>query len=153
HYLMKDDWRAHDILVCIGAGKTVNEKRGLKYKEGEFYFRTPQEMWMLFGNEMPEALLNTVRIAEMCDLTLPKGENHLPEYRVPEGETIDTYFAKLARQGLEERWMAVRNRPDRKCDLDAYRERLENEIKIITQMGFPGYFLVVWDFINYARQN
>ena len=153
HYLMQDDWRAHDILVCIGAGKTVNEKRGLKYKEGEFYFRSAKEMWMLFGKDMPEALLNTVAIAEMCELELPKGENHLPVYRVPEGETIDSYFAKMARAGLEERWAAIKNRPDRKCDLDDYNRRLQREIEVITKMGFPGYFLIVWDFIRYAKKN
>jgi DNA polymerase-3 subunit alpha len=120
HYLMKEDWRAHDVLVCIGAGKTVNEKRGLKYKEGEFYVRSAAEMWELFGDTIPEALLNTVAIAEMCDLSLPAGENHLPEYRVPDGETIDSYFAKMARSGLDERWEAIRNRPDRKYDFDDY---------------------------------
>jgi DNA polymerase-3 subunit alpha len=152
HYLMQDDWRAHDILVCIGAGKTVNEKRGIKYKEGEFYFRSAKEMWMLFGKDMPEALLNTVAIAEMCELDIPMGENHLPIYRVPEGETIDSYFAKMAREGLEQRWEAIKDRPDRKCDRDDYMARLELEIKVITQMGFPGYFLIVWDFIAYARR-
>lgn len=153
HYLMQDDWRAHDILVCIGAGKTVNEKRGLKYKEGEFYFRSAKEMWMLFGKDLPEALLNTVAIAEMCELELPKGENHLPIYRVPDGETIDTYFAKMARTGLEERWAAIKDWPNRKCDLDDYKRRLEQEIEVITKMGFPGYFLIVWDFIRYAKKS
>jgi DNA polymerase-3 subunit alpha len=153
HYLMRDDWRAHDVLICIGAGKTVSEKRRLKYKQGEFYFRTPQEMWMIFGKEMPQALLNTVAIAEMCELNLPKGESHLPVYRVPEGETVDTYFAKLARQGLEERWAAIKDRPDRKHDLDDYKARLEHEIRVIQQMGYSGYFLIVWDFINYAKKN
>lgn len=71
HYLMQTDWRAHDVLVCIGAGKTVNEQKRLKYKEGEFYFRDANEMWQLFGDVLPEALLNTVRIAEMCELDLP----------------------------------------------------------------------------------
>ena len=153
HYLMRDDWRAHDILVCIGAGKTVNEKRGLKYKEGEFYVRSAKEMWLIFGKDMPEALLNTVAIAEMCELQLPSGENHLPNFRVPEGETIESYFAKMARAGLEERWAAIKDRPDRKCDLDDYKARLEQEISVITKMGFAGYFLIVWDFIRYAKKN
>jgi DNA polymerase-3 subunit alpha len=153
HYLMREDWRAHDILVCIGAGKTVNEKRGLKYKEGEFYVRTAKEMWLIFGKDMPEALLNTVAIAEMCELQLPSGENHLPNYRVPEGETIESYFAKMARAGLEERWAAIKDRPDRKCDSDDYRARLDQEIAVITKMGFAGYFLIVWDFIRYAKKN
>lgn len=153
HYLMQDDWEAHDILVCIGAGKTVSEKRGLKYKEGEFYFRSAKEMWLIFGKDLPEALLNTVAIAEMCNLQLPKGQNHLPIYRVPEGETIDSYFAKVARAGLEERWDVIKDRSDRAHDLDDYKARLELEIDVITQMGFPGYFLIVWDFIHYAKKS
>ena len=153
HYLMQDDWRAHDILVCIGAGKTVNEKRGLRYKEGEFYVRSAAEMWGIFGADLPEALLNTVAIAEMCDLELPKDQNHLPEYRVPEGETVDSYFSKRARAGLEERWADLKDRPDRKCDFDDYRARLEQEIAVINAMGYAGYFLIVWDFIAYARKN
>ena len=153
HYLMKEDWRAHDVLVCIGAGKTVNEQRRLKYKEAEFYYRTPREMWDLFGSEFPEALLNTVRIAEMCDLQLPQGQNHLPEYRVPEGESTESYFEKVARRGLEERWQSIKDHPDRKRDLDDYKERLELEIKVINEMGYAAYFLIVWDFISYARKN
>jgi DNA polymerase-3 subunit alpha len=152
HYLMRDDWRAHDVLLCIGAGKTVREERRLKYKEGEFYFRTPQEMWMRF-RDLPEALMNTLRIAEMCDLQLPDGESHLPAYRVPEGETTESYFMKLARAGLEERWQSIKRRPTRRHDLDDYKARLEHEMKIIIEMGYAGYFLIVWDFINYARQN
>ncbi|HXU39755.1 MAG TPA: DNA polymerase III subunit alpha [Blastocatellia bacterium] len=153
HYLMQDDWRAHDILVCIGAGKTVNEKRGLKYKEGEFYFRSAEEMWQIFGAELPQSLLNTVAIAEMCELELPKNQNHLPEYRVPEGETADSYFTARARGGLEERWAQIKDRTARKFDLDDYRARLEKEIAVIIKMGYASYFLIVWDFIAYARKN
>src|SRR5205085_2467103 len=74
-------------------------------------------------------------------------------YRVPEGETIDSYFARMARAGLEERWEAIKRRPDRKYDEGEYKRRLEQEIAVITKMGFPGYFLIVWDFINYAKRN
>jgi DNA polymerase III alpha subunit/intein/homing endonuclease len=151
HYLMKEDWRAHDIHVCIGAGKVHTETRRVKYQPEQFFFRTPQEMWMLFGKDMPEALLNTVAIAEMCELELPFGQNHLPAYRVPDGYTTDSYFAKVAQDGLEERWEAIKNKSDRKFDYDDYRARLEREIQVITNMGFPGYFLIVWDFIKYAR--
>jgi DNA polymerase III subunit alpha len=151
HYLMKEDWRAHDIHVCIGAGKVHTETRRVKYQPEQFFFRTPQEMWMLFGKDMPEALLNTVAIAEMCELDLPFGQNHLPEYRVPEGFTTDTYFAKIARDGLAERWATIKEKPDRKFDFDDYGARLEREIQVIMNMGFPGYFLIVWDFIKYAR--
>ncbi|HTG17247.1 MAG TPA: DNA polymerase III subunit alpha [Blastocatellia bacterium] len=153
HYLMKSDWRAHDVLVCIGAGKTVNEHKRLKYKEGEFYFRDAAEMWQVWGDVLPEALLNTVRIAEMCELELPQGQNHLPEYRVPAGETAESYFAKIARAGLEERWQAIKNRPDRKCDIDDYKARLEFEIEVVNRMGYAGYFLIVWDFINFAKRD
>ncbi|HSB09055.1 MAG TPA: DNA polymerase III subunit alpha [Blastocatellia bacterium] len=153
HYLMRDDWRAHDILVCIGAGKTVNEKRGLKYKEGEFYVRSAAEMWEIFGADLPEALLNTVAIAEMCELEMPKDQSHLPEYRVPEGETVESYFARRTSAGLEERWLEIKDRPNRKCDFDDYRARLEQEITVINKMGYAGYFLIVWDFIAYARRN
>jgi DNA polymerase-3 subunit alpha len=151
HYLMKEDWRAHDIHVCIGAGKVHTETRRVKYQPEQFFFRTPQEMWMLFGKDFPEALLNTVAIAEMCELDLPFGQNHLPVYRVPEGFTTDTYFAKVARDGLAERWAAIKQKADRKFDYDDYASRLEREIEVITKMGFPGYFLIVWDFIKYAR--
>ena len=151
HYLMKEDWRAHDIHVCIGAGKVHTETRRVKYQPEQFFYRTPQEMWMLFGKDMPEALLNTVAIAEMCELELPFGQNHLPEYRVPEGFTTDTYFAKVARDGLAERWAAIKEKADRKFDFDDYSARLEREIQVIMNMGFPGYFLIVWDFIKYAR--
>ncbi|MBI3651477.1 MAG: DNA polymerase III subunit alpha [Acidobacteria bacterium] len=151
HYLMKEDWRAHDIHVCIGAGKVHTETRRVKYQPEQFFFRTPQEMWMLFGKDLPEALLNTVAIAEMCELELPFGQNHLPKYRVPEGFTTDSYFAQIARDGLAERWAAIKEKPDRKFDYDDYCARLEREIEVITKMGFPGYFLIVWDFIKYAR--
>jgi DNA polymerase-3 subunit alpha len=151
HYLMKEDWRAHDIHVCIGAGKVHTETRRVKYQPEQFFFRTPQEMWMLFGKDLPEALLNTVAIAEMCELDLPFGQNHLPVYRVPEGFTTDTYFAKVARDGLEERWATIKHKADRKFDYDDYAARLEREIEVIVNMGFPGYFLIVWDFIKYAR--
>jgi DNA polymerase-3 subunit alpha len=151
HYLMKEDWRAHDIHVCIGAGKVHTETRRVKYQPEQFFFRTPQEMWMLFGKDFPQALLNTVAIAEMCELDLPFGQNHLPVYRVPDGFTTDTYFAKVARDGMQERWAAIKEKPDRKFDLDDYGARLEREIDVITNMGFPGYFLIVWDFIKYAR--
>ena len=152
HYLMREDWKAHDIHVCIGAGKVHTETRRVKYKEQQFYFRTPEEMQLIFA-DLPEAILNTVAIAEMCDLELPFGQNHLPEFRVPDGFTTDTYFAKIARDGLEERWAAVKEKPDRKCDYDDYRARLEREIETIINMGFPAYFLIVWDFIRYARKN
>ena len=153
HYLLREDWRAHDILVCIGAGKTVNEKRGLKYKEGEFYVRSAKEMWLIFGKDMPEALLNTVAIAEMCELQLPTGENHLPNFRVPEGETIESYFAedvaRRARRAMG-RYQGPRGsqmRPGRLQSAARTGDQCHHED------GVCGYFLIVWDFIRYAKKN
>src|SRR4029078_13081258 len=103
--------------------------------------------------ELPQALLNTVAIAEMCELELPKNQNHLPEYRVPDGETVESYFAKQTQAGLEHSWQQIKERPDRKNDFDDYRARLEQEIAVINKMGYAGYFLIVWDFIGYARKN
>ena len=85
HYLMPEDARAHDVLLCIGSGKTVNDTNRLRYASPNFYVRSPEEMWRIFGNELPEALTRTVEIAERCDLKLPENINHLPNYPIPEG--------------------------------------------------------------------
>ena len=154
HYLMQDDWRAHDILVCIGAGKTVNEKRGLKYKEGEFYFRSAAEMWEIFGNELPEALPEhrrhrrdvRTRIAQETRTTCPS-------IACPTAKRSRAISPSKLKPDLKQRWQQIKDRPDRKNDFDDYRARLEQEIAVINKMGYAGYFLIVWDFIAYARKN
>ncbi|MBA3766730.1 MAG: DNA polymerase III subunit alpha, partial [Acidobacteria bacterium] len=159
HYLMPEDARAHDVLLCIGSGKTVQDPNRLRYGLPNFYVRSPEEMWAIFG-EMPEVLTRTVEIAERCDLKLPTGINHLPVYPIPAsdvGLSIDEYFEKVVREGYERRRQQVWERQSargqlRHCMSD-YQERISKEIAMIKQMGFPGYFLIVWDFIRYAKEH
>jgi len=159
HYLMPDDARAHDVLLCIGSGKTVNETNRLRYDSPNFYVRSPEEMWRIFGNELPEALTRTVEIAERCDLRLPENVNHLPNYPIPDGETatIDEYFEKVVRNGFESRrqkvWERQQARGELRYPISDYQTRLANEIAMIKQMGFPSYFLIVWDFVRYAKEH
>jgi DNA polymerase-3 subunit alpha len=156
HYLRKEDSKAHDILLCIGTGKAAKETNRLHYKSDQLYFKSAEEMWQLFGNELPEALEATVQIAEMCNLTLPKppGVGYLPVFPVPDGYTTDSYFETIVKEGFAERLEELRPKAEQgtlKYSLDTYAQRLEYEIKTIKQMGFPGYFLIVWDLIRYAR--
>jgi DNA polymerase-3 subunit alpha len=159
HYLMPDDARAHDVLLCIGSGKTVNDTNRLRYASPNFYVRSPEEMWRIFGNELPEALTRTVEIAERCDLKLPENINHLPKYPIPEGEasSADDYFEKVVREGFERRrqqvWERQQSRGELKHTISDYQTRLAGEIAMIKQMGFAGYFLIVWDFVRYAKEH
>ncbi len=160
HYLSRDDARAQQLLTCIGDGRTMStqafdETRAVRY------LRSTEEMWDIFGGELPEALKNTVRIAEMCDLDIPQGDEvrQLPNYPIPvESELIDVdeYFEKVMWEGFEDRrsteWEPMLELGTLKHDLAEYRDRLEIEIGTIKKMGFPGYFLIVWDFIAYARK-
>src|SRR6185436_1721890 len=110
HYLMPDDSRAHDVLLCIGSGKTVNETNRLRYASPNFYVRSQEEMWRIFGDELPDELTRTVDIAERCDLKLPENVNYLPQYPIPQSEqglTADDYFEKVVREGLERRRQQV----------------------------------------------
>ena len=160
HYLMPEDSRAHDVLLCIGSGKTVNDTNRLRYASPNFYVRSPEEMWRIFGDEIPEVLTRTVEIAERIDLSLPQGINHLPKYPIPESEqglSADDYFEKVVRGGFERRrqtvWDTLAARGDLKQPITDYQTRLSNEIEMIKQMGFAGYFLIVWDFVRYAKEN
>ena len=160
HYLRPEDARAHDILLCIGSGKTVKDTNRLRYPSPNFYVRSPEEMWRIFGDELPEALTRTVEIAERCDLRLPENVNYLPNYPIPEsdaGLSIDEYFEKVIRKGFERRrqtvWDRQISRNQLKHPLTDYQTRLSSEIAMIKQMGFAGYFLVVWDFVRYARDH
>ena len=160
HYLMPDDARAHDVLLCIGSGKTVNESNRLRYGTPNFYVRSAEEMWRIFGDELPEALTRTVDIAERCEMKLPTDINYLPQYPIPqseEGLSIDDYFEKVVRQGFDRRrqqvWDPLVSRGELKQLLTDYQTRLSSEIQMIKQMGFPGYFLIVWDFVRYAKEH
>ncbi|HXQ69862.1 MAG TPA: DNA polymerase III subunit alpha [Pyrinomonadaceae bacterium] len=159
HYLMPDDSRAHDVLLCIGSGKTVNDTNRLRYNSPNFYVRSPEEMWRIFGDELPEVLTRTVEIAERVDLKLPKDVNYLPQYPIPEsdqGLSVDDYFEKVVRQGFERRrqqvWDPLIARGELNKPIGDYQTRISSEIEMIKQMGFPGYFLIVWDFVRYAKE-
>jgi DNA polymerase-3 subunit alpha len=160
HYLTTEDARAHDILLCIGSGKNVNDRNRLSYGPPNFYVRSPEEMWNIFGDEVPEVLTRTVEIAEKCDLQLPKGINYLPNYPLPASEsdsTADAYFEKVVREGFEKRkakvWDRQLSRGELRHSMTEYHERISREIAMIKQMGFAGYFLIVWDFIRYAMDH
>lgn len=142
HYLKKEDAEIHDILLCIQTGSKLNDKDRLRFQSNEFYFKSPEEMETIFRN-IPEALENTVKIAEKCNVELPLNNIILPVFEVPEGETLDSYFEKLCWEGAKKRFGD--NIPEH------IKERLEYEISIIKQMGFSGYFLIVQDFVNYAK--
>src|SRR5690606_6821660 len=118
------------------------------------YLRTQEEMAELFA-DIPEALANTLEIAKRCNLELEFGKYYLPEYPIPEGMTTDSYFDKLSYEGLEKRFEIILpdNTPDRAQKVEVYKNRLRFELDIIEQMGFPGYFLIVMDFIRWAKQN
>jgi len=142
HYLKKEDWEAHDALLCIQTGKTVRESDRLKFSTDQLYFKSPEEMGELF-NQNRAAVENTIRIAEECNLQLEFGKFHLPHFPVPPGyDNLESYLAYLARKGLAQRYSKV---------TPGLEERLEYELKTINQMGYAGYFLVVKDFIDYAK--
>ncbi|MFM9904290.1 MAG: DNA polymerase III subunit alpha [Pyrinomonadaceae bacterium] len=160
HYLNKDDARAQQVLICIGEGRTVSET-SRDTSDAIRYLRSAEEMWDMFGAELPDSLTNTVKIAEMCDLDLPQGDKvrQLPNYPIPVNSGYlgeDEYFEKVLLDGFEDRkrtqWEPMIALGTLKHDLSEYRERLEIEIATIKKMGFPGYFLIVWDFIKYARE-
>ncbi len=160
HYLRPDDAKAHDILLCIGSGKTVQDTNRLRYPSPNFYVRSPEEMWRIFGSELPDALTRTVEIADRCDLQLPENINHLPNYAIPASDAgldAEQYFEKVVREGFERRrqsvWDPQLYRNELKHPLSDYQTRLTSELAMIKQMGFAGYFLVVWDFVRYAKEH
>jgi DNA polymerase-3 subunit alpha len=154
HYLRQTDQHPHDILLCIGTGKNVSDEKRLKYHGDEFFLKTADEMRRVFG-DYPEAIDNTLRIAERVNVNIPKGEAHLPNFQVPPGYTVDTYFERVVREGFEARmtrWRALEASGGLRRPLADYETRLAYEIDIIKKMKYPGYFLIVWDFIRYARE-
>ena len=157
HYLNKDDARAQQVLISIGEGRTVGDD-SRDPSSAIRYLRSADEMWDVFGAELPESLTNTIKIAGMCDLDLPQGDEQrqLPNYPIPvQGRTADEYFEQVLREGFDDRkktqWKPMIALGTLKHDLEEYEERLDLEIATIKDMGFPGYFLIVWEFIKYAR--
>ena len=144
-FLQADEFEAHEARVCIGDGRTLDDPRRVRAYSEQQYLRSAEEMAELFA-DIPEALENSVEIARRCSLSLSLGQPSLPEYPVPSGETIDQFLGRLSFEGLRRRfphWDDFRLKP--------YCERLEFELETINQMGFPGYFLVVMDFIQWAK--
>jgi DNA polymerase-3 subunit alpha len=154
HYLMDTDAKAHDMLLCIGTGKTINDPNRLTYGSPKYYFRSTDEMWEIFGEE-PDLLLRSLEIAEKCNLEFPKVIDQVPVYQVPEGYTVDSYFEKVTRDGFEERlqevWHPLQLSGSLRHPMSRYQDRLTHEIETIKRMGYSGYFLIVWDFIRYAK--
>jgi DNA polymerase-3 subunit alpha len=154
HYLRQGDYQPHDILLCIGTGKTVNDAQRLRYTGDQFFLKTAEQMAAVFKDH-PEALRNTLRIAERCNVTIPKGQNHLPSFGVPDGFNLDEYFERVAREGFAQRVVRLQQLAAQgrlKQSIDEYSRRLDYEIEMIRKMGYAGYFLIVWDFIRYARE-
>ncbi|MCD6320363.1 MAG: DNA polymerase III subunit alpha, partial [Candidatus Desulfofervidaceae bacterium] len=148
HYLRKEDAAAHEILLCIQTGKNINDKNRMRFSTPDFYFKSPQEMIQTFA-EIPEAIKNTLVIAERCNLKLELNNYHFPLFPVPEGETLETFLCNQTKKGLARKLKASGLNKEAQRP---YWERLEYELKIINQMGFAGYFLIVADFINHAKK-
>ncbi len=144
HYINREDAEWHDMLLCVQTGRLRSDPLRMRFPNSEFYLKSPEEMQLLFG-EYPEALANTVRIAERCQVNLDKHDQvDLPVVQVPESYDLETYLRYLCEEGIKKRYPEV---------TPELRERLEYELDIIISMRFPGYFLIVWDLINFCHQN
>jgi len=152
HYLHRKDAKAHEVLLCIQTGKTLQESQRMRFASDEFYFRSPEEMTDLFG-DCPEAVANTITIGEQCNLRLRFDEKHIPRITVPAGETAESYLERVARQGLDRRLSRYEGTEGFQDRSARYKARLEEELRIIKDMGYPGYFLIVYDFIHYAKSH
>ena len=153
-FIDASDFNSHEVRVCINQGRVLDDTRRPKSYTDQQYLRTTEEMLELFA-DIPEALENTIEIAKRCNVELTLGENYLPDFPVPEGMTLDEFFIDASRQGLEQR---LQQYPPTGTGSDeqnrqVYSDRLELELGVITQMGFPGYFMIVADFIQWAKNN
>ena len=149
HYLQRKDTQAHEVLLCIQTGKTLQDSNRMKFPSEEFYFKSPEEMSKLFEST-PEAIANTIEISERCNLELKFDEKHIPKISVPQGESLDSHLERLSREGLGKRLAFFKERGDIK-EQSRYWTRLEEELRIIKSMGYSGYFLIVEDFIHFAK--
>ncbi len=154
HYLRESDAHPHDVLLCIGTGKAFSDPKRLRYDATQFFLKSADEMADVF-KDFPDARANTMRIAERCDVRLAEGENFLPNFDVPPPFTLDDYFEHVVRQGFGDRLPRLKQLAATgalRHSIDEYERRLSYEIDMIKQMKYPGYFLIVWDFIRYARE-
>lgn len=156
HYLCEDDSHAHEVLLCVQTAGSIHDPKRFKFDSDQFYVKTAAEMERLFS-QTPEVVSRTMQFAERCSLQLNQVDNPFPEFAVPPGHTIDSYFEEVCRQGLKKRLeTAVRSLEARgvlRTPVHEYEARLSFEIGIIRQMKYSGYFLIVWDFIKYARDH
>ncbi len=154
HYTYEDDVEAHDILLCIQTGKKKSDEDRMRYEGGQFYLKSEEEMAELF-RYVPQALENTHKIAERCNVTFEFGVTKLPNYEVPKGYTPWSYLKELCEEGLHKRYPVFRGEEDAHCKLskEELEERLDYELNTIKDMGYIEYFLIVWDFIHYAKSN
>src|ERR1700676_4961999 len=153
HYLKHSDAHAQEVLLCIQTGKTMSDTHRMKFATDQFFFKTAEEMAQVFG-EIPEALERTATIAERCNVKIDAMQNSFPDFQVPEGQTVDTYFEAASREGFVSRVPILEARAKAgilRKTLAEYETRLTNEIRMIQKMRYSGYFLIVWDFIRHAR--
>ncbi len=143
HYLMHDDVEAHDVLCCISTRARVKDEDRFRFETDQFYLKSPQEMAAALP-EYPEALANTLRVAEMCDVALDFSKRYAPVYRTPADKSADDYLRELVYAGARERYGEIS---------DELRERIDYELSVVSGKGFSGYFLIVWDFVRFAREN
>jgi DNA polymerase-3 subunit alpha len=151
HYVNRADAAAHDVLMAIQTGKSLKDEKRLKHVVDSYYMKSPAEMEQAF-KDVPQALESTVSIAARCNVKLKLDQTFLPQYKVPEGETLDSYISQIVDKGLERRFREMTERGI-SFDPDRYRERCKIELAVIQKMGFSGYFLIVWDFINWAKDH
>ena len=150
HYVARSDARAHDILLSIQTGSTAGDEKRLRHTVDSYFLKNPAEMEASFS-DLPEVMENTVDIAKRCNVELDLGKTFLPRYEVPKGHTLDSYLEHVVWEGLEGRFAEL-TRLGQQFDVDEYRERAHHELKVIKSMGFSGYFLIVWDFIRWAKE-
>ncbi len=144
HYIEKDHAKAHEVLLCIQTQTTMGDPNRMKLQTEEFYLKSKEEMSRSFASSAPEAIKNTMAIAEKCNLELDFKKHHLPNYKVPEGTTREAFMRGLVYDGIKKRYPNA----DKAVD-----DRVEHELKVIEKFGYPSYFLIAWDFVNYAKQN
>jgi DNA polymerase-3 subunit alpha len=154
HYIEREDARVHDVLLCLQTGKTINAVDRMRFGTDQFYVKSAAEFEKAFGHVAPDALKNTMAIAERCKVTLDLGHNKIPAFQVPEGMTSELYLRNLSVEGLARRFQEKRRRGEKinAGEESVYRKRLDFELSVIEASGFSGYFLIVWDFIRHAKE-
>ena len=144
HYLEQDHAKAHEALLCIQTQTTMEDPNRMKLQTEEFYFKSKEEMARTFGAVAPEALRNTLVIAEKCNLEIDFKKHHLPQFKVPEGKTREEYLRELVNDGIKKRYPQADK---------SVTDRVDHELKVIEKFGYPSYFLIAWDFVNFAKES